>query len=285
MEQKDQGLSLIPKEYTYKGEEKARRFDFIKLFGNIFFGLFLISLLTYGGMFLYKKYFLEQQIADETNNLETIKKLPIFQKNLETIKNQDQKLMALTDLLAKHIFVSNLFGYIEKHTHQNVRFKSFGYKLSDKTADISLSAESKDVLSISKQMISFTTLLAVMRDPDILVADLAQKEKNLKVAIAKFKSGSGKLALPGDIATVVSDYIMTAKAQNKDDGKIQAVLVGTGLWKDDEAASVLRRYGGEDTKAISMTIGGYNLDIISGIYTFDIGLTMQKEFLQTNFNI
>jgi hypothetical protein len=285
MDQKDQGLSLIPKEYTYKGEEKAKGFDFIKLFGNIFFGLFLLSMLTYGGMFIYKKYFLAQEIVDQTQVLETIKKLPIFQKDLETIKNQDQKLIALTDLLTKHIFVSNLFKYMEKHTHENVRFKAFGYKKTEKSADITLNAESKDVLSISKQMISFTTLLAVMANPDILGADLVQKEKDFKDQMGKYKGSNEKIALSGDIASLVADYIATAKAQNKDDAKIKAVLVSTGFWKEDEAALVLKRYGGEDTRAISMLVGGYSYDIIKGVYNFDVSMVLPLDFVETNFNI
>lgn len=143
--------TLLPKEYERKIERKpfAPGISIVK----ILFIFLIISLLIYGGLVVYERYFLKKQLdeivsAGQQVDLET--RISDIKKVIEA----DKKLELLKQLLNSHVYFSQIFKFIEKNTEGKVYFNKFSANLA--SLKISLSGKAASYSNLAKQLKIFS---------------------------------------------------------------------------------------------------------------------------------
>lgn len=100
------------------------------------FLVFLVSILIYGGLLLYKNS-LSNEIKTLADSLERAK--AAFEPSLiKELKNLSDKISASQKLLEKHISSAAVFDFLEKNTLKKVRLRSLKYSASEKEGVIVL---------------------------------------------------------------------------------------------------------------------------------------------------
>jgi len=151
-------ISLIPKNLgPQKGSGVSGAF---KIVSRILMAVFTICLLASAGLYFYNNS-LSARADDLHFQLEEVNKSKELTQDIGEIQMMEKRLLAIKDLFSRHIYATNIFDYIEKHTHRNVRYTSFSYLINkdannNKKADISMDAEATDVESISKQIVAYS---------------------------------------------------------------------------------------------------------------------------------
>lgn len=92
------------------------------------FVLFTVLIAT-GGLYFYKEILIKK-IADMENTLNLAKNRFESSKIFE-LKAFDKRLIASSEILAKHFTVTPIFDALEKITMKSVRFTKFSYELSN----------------------------------------------------------------------------------------------------------------------------------------------------------
>lgn len=127
-----------------------RRPQTVSIFTLISIIIFIISLASAAGVFLYQRY-LVGQIADMNSRLAKAKNAfePSF---VTTVTNLSNRIAAAKKILDAHTVVSPLFDLLAGETLQNVRFDNFSYQLSDAGAStISMSGQAKSFNAVALQ--------------------------------------------------------------------------------------------------------------------------------------
>lgn len=159
--------SLISKTYPVRDTNQPRRGVGVLMFAGII--LFAASLLTAGGVFLYKSL-LTRQIVALTNSLKRLEadfEPPLIQELSKTSK----ELQAASVLLAAHRFPSRLFKFLEDNTLVSVRFTDF--RFDAKEAKLVMTGEARSYTALAEAASVFEKNPLVRR---LTLANLALKE-------------------------------------------------------------------------------------------------------------
>lgn len=151
-------LSFIPQKTIEPFFYKRRG---LGIFAVFFFLIFLVSLLLYGGMFVYKNN-LKKEVNNLAASLERAK--AAFEISLINELNQlANKINVTKKLLETHITPAPLFDFLEKNTLKDIRFKSFKYSVDNSgNLIVLLEGVAKDYSSLALQ------------------GDVFEKEENIK---------------------------------------------------------------------------------------------------------
>ena len=117
--------------------------------------VFLASIAFYAGEFGYKLYLTKQtESLKESINLAGDQ----FQsKTLAELTRTDGKLVALSDIIAKHTTLLPLFSALDSYTLETVRFTNFSFAHSgDRAPTIELAGDAAGYASIALQSDSFS---------------------------------------------------------------------------------------------------------------------------------
>jgi|GEM_PF-3260388 len=161
LNQNDINISLIPKEVGKRPELRSSSGEAVVIiFNRILSGVLFFSVALWGGLYWYKESRLKGELEKRNQEL-IVAEQEIAQKgNFDEIKKQSSVIEAAINLIKNHLFASNILRFVETHTHQDVRFSSFGYQYTAEAgARIDLSADAKNVDAIAKQIIAFSTTL------------------------------------------------------------------------------------------------------------------------------
>lgn len=143
-------INLIPTEYKKKGINLGANFS--KTIG-IVLALLILSLLVYGGLFIYKK-----GLTQKVDNLnKSISDLESKRDNkLEnSIYSADKKLNTVEGLFKDHFYWSKLFAKIEQATVPDVYFTEAKTAFADNKVELTLSGNAATYTSLARQMVSF----------------------------------------------------------------------------------------------------------------------------------
>lgn len=139
--------TLLPKEYERKIERKpfAPTINIVK----IFIIILILTLLVYGGLIVYERYFLKKQLdkiisAGQQLDLET--RISDIKKVIEA----DKKMELLKQMLNSHIYFSQFFKFIEKNSEGKVYFDKFSADLS--SLKVNLSGKAATYSNLAKQI-------------------------------------------------------------------------------------------------------------------------------------
>ncbi|MDP3762947.1 MAG: hypothetical protein Q8Q97_02650 [bacterium] len=159
--------SLISKTYPARDTAPRRGGVGILMFGGII--LFAASLLTAGGVSLYKSL-LTRQIAALTNSLKRLEadfEPPLIQELFKT----SQEIQSASVLLAAHRFPSRLFKFLEENTLASARFTDFRFNAGE--AKLVMTGEARSYTALAEQASVFEKNPLVRR---LALANLALKE-------------------------------------------------------------------------------------------------------------
>ncbi|NOY35882.1 MAG: hypothetical protein GXP44_03150 [bacterium] len=170
--------SFIPKKSFIKPIYKSRNFGILM---NSSIVLFAVSMLVFGGVYLYKKS-LDKSVVSLADSLERARDafdLPV----LAEIGKTAEKIEFAKKLLENHIAPSPIFSFLEQATLENVRFSDFSYtrqeskakgKNKKKSVEISMNGLAKSYASLALQ------------------ADEFQKNKNVEnISVSNLSLGKG----------------------------------------------------------------------------------------------
>jgi hypothetical protein len=110
--------------------------------------LFLLSVLSIGGIFAYKKM-VQSEIDDLKSELATLES-QLDQQEIQSLVTFDRKLSSARDLLASHVSVSSFFKMLEANTVAPLYYTSFKYNApanQDVSVEIEGKAESYRIIS------------------------------------------------------------------------------------------------------------------------------------------
>ncbi len=166
--------SFIPKKSFIKPIYRSRSFGILL---NSSIVLFVVSMLVFGGIYLYKKSLSKHValLADSLKKEQDAFDLPA----LAEIGKTAQKIDFAKKLLKNHIAPSPIFSFLEQATLENVRFSNFSYnrqksKNKDKGTEISMDGLAKSYASLALQ------------------ADEFQKNKNVEnISVSNLSLGKG----------------------------------------------------------------------------------------------
>lgn len=132
--------SFVPKK-ALAVQSQAPRGGTINLFIAVGTILFVLSLLTSGGLFLYKSL-LEKSIDEKSIALEKAKKAfePSF---IEVAKRFDARIAAAREILSRHTTVTPVFDFLSANTLRTIRFTNFTYAYGEGMPTLALRGEAK----------------------------------------------------------------------------------------------------------------------------------------------
>ena len=186
-------INLIPTEYKKKGFDLGANFAKI---GGIVLAFLTLSLLVYGGLFIYKRS-LTRQIEDIDNKMTELES----KRNNElenAIYNADKKLTTVENLFKDHFYWSKVFAKIEELAIADVYFTEAKVALDAGAINLALKGNAASYTSLARQMVSF-------------------KEEKL---VEKVDLGDVKLSESGGIdfslSVLISKAILLSQTENKD---------------------------------------------------------------------
>lgn len=141
--------SFIPKKNVTPVVEKKRRKN-VNILSFIAFVIFLLSLLTSGGLYLYK-VLIEKNIDEMSLSIDRVREAiePNLVANLIEI---DSRLNTSQNLLENHKIISPIFRLLEESTLKTVRFDDFKYTISENEGSVlRLSGEARNYASLALQ--------------------------------------------------------------------------------------------------------------------------------------
>ncbi|HZS42634.1 MAG TPA: PilN domain-containing protein [Candidatus Paceibacterota bacterium] len=123
--------SFIPKKPIDTGPRNSSRGgpSLLRLIAIL---ILLISLVAWGGVFLYKVY-LNNKIQNDTESLQNSQK-EFDLKTVTTLTRLSDRLTNAQNLLNNHIATSKIFDELEANTLKNVRFTDFNLSASNANA-------------------------------------------------------------------------------------------------------------------------------------------------------
>jgi len=96
--------------------------------------IFVVSLLSAGGVFLYKSY-LSTRIEETKASLERVR--DIFEpKTITQLQVLDKRISAAETILKNHIAVSPILELLKSLTYPNIQYTNFSYVVSPATGDV-----------------------------------------------------------------------------------------------------------------------------------------------------
>jgi len=143
-------INLIPKEYKRKGLNLANIFSKT---GGIVLILLILSLLVFGGLFLYSQLLNKKldNIKQEKSDLESRRD---SQTEL-TIEKIGKKLDLVENLFKEHLYWSKLFSEIEKAVVPQVYFSESKFNFIDEEVNLLLAGKARTYTAVAQQMVSF----------------------------------------------------------------------------------------------------------------------------------
>lgn len=146
MEQNFQ-TSFIPKKPMLK--ESAVSSPPVGLFMIVSLFVLFTALIATGGLYFYKGV-LTKKVADMENTLNLAKNRFESSKIFE-LKAFDKRLIASSEILAKHFTITPIFDALEKITMKSVRFTKFSYDLNNPTVNVKMSGVAIGYRSVALQ--------------------------------------------------------------------------------------------------------------------------------------
>lgn len=143
-------VNLIPKEY------KAEKQDLLKVFsktGGVVLILFILSLLLYGGLLLYKSK-LNKDFKNTEKETEIIGQ-KIDWDTGQAIIDLDKKLGVIEELFKSHVYWSELFNKIESLTAPEVYFSEAKIVFSEDKVNIVFAGNALSYIVLARQVLSF----------------------------------------------------------------------------------------------------------------------------------
>lgn len=181
-------VNLIPKEY------KDRKQDLLKIFsktGGVVLVLFILGLLLYGGLLLYKNK-LNKDLENIKKEIEFIGQKTDWE-TAQAIIDLDKKLGTIEELFKNHLYWSELFNKIESLIVPQVYFSNTKLVFSEDKVNISFAANALTYIALARQVLSF--------QEEALV-------DNVKVSGIGLGSGGG---IDFDISVIFSKDILLKK--------------------------------------------------------------------------
>lgn len=116
------------------------RFNLGTLFFSVVFILFLAAIVGYGGLlFLNRTY---ENTKNDFGEQIRIKRQGFNQKQLQEILALDSRLKNTRTVLNQHLFLSNVFQFLEAQTIPEVRFRAFNFSADGNKIDMTGEAPS-----------------------------------------------------------------------------------------------------------------------------------------------
>jgi len=143
-------INLIPREYR----ERRERFKSIfSKTGGAILALVILSLLFYGGLFLYQSNLKKnlENIKNEIINL-TNSRNPATEK---IIVDVDKRVSLLKDLFTNHFYWSDLFKKVEELAIPEVYFSKAKFSISLGKVEASLEGNTNTYTDLARQIVSF----------------------------------------------------------------------------------------------------------------------------------
>lgn len=164
--------SFIPKKaLTSSGGSKEPK----SLFTIISVFLFFVTLLSAGGIYLYKSYLIKQE-----DNLSTSlsKTRSSFEKDtLEELELFNKRSESASKILAGHIVLTPFFTRLSEITIPSVQYKTFEYQAGNNAYTVSIKGVAKDYRSIAQQSDAFNTIKG-RSFKNVLFSDLTRDKNN-----------------------------------------------------------------------------------------------------------
>ncbi|MFH1129211.1 MAG: hypothetical protein V1686_00530 [Patescibacteria group bacterium] len=160
-------INLIPKEYKRKGMALGTIFSKT---GSIILILLILSLLTYGGFFFYKKQIQKNLdgINQEIKNLES-KRSSDLEKS---IYGADKKMNLVENIFKGHVYWSKFLTKIEELVVPQVYFSESKFGIVGNQVDVILSGSAKTYTGLARQMVAFS------EDPSVEKIELTETTLN-----------------------------------------------------------------------------------------------------------
>lgn len=143
-------LSFIPKKSLTAQVSKERGESF---FISLSIIVLIISLLSYGGVFVYQES-LKTEIKAKQENLEKIKN-QLDPQTVRGVNDISRRIEALKVILANHKSLAGFFDFLEDGTLKTVRFSSFAYSDDDEAPIVTLQGTARSFGSVSLQAEKF----------------------------------------------------------------------------------------------------------------------------------
>ncbi len=146
---RDFKTTFIPKKKltNTRNEEKSRRTSsLISLLAGL---LFLTAIISIIGVYLYKMR-IESVVSSRIESINRAEKAFEPAVILE-LKKLDIRLKAGTELLAKHVALSDFFDSFGESTLPSVTFSDFSYSYDSSGGEVSMKGEAQNYISIAQQ--------------------------------------------------------------------------------------------------------------------------------------
>jgi len=175
-------INLIPREYR---ERKEKFKTIFSKTGGAILALVILSLLFYGGLFLYQSKLKKnlESIRSEIDTLNNKRDVKIEKEIVDT----DKRISLLKDLFQNHFYWSDLFKKIEELTIPEAYFSTAKFSFSLRKIEANLGGETTTYTNLARQIINFQEEPLVER---VQVSGISLDEKgrvkfNLSIIISK----------------------------------------------------------------------------------------------------
>lgn len=144
--------SFIPKQPV--NEVAPHRASSASLFFLLAFIIFMTSVATAGGVFIYAKV-IETKIKDGNKQL-TLNKNAFDSNTIKELTRLDSRINSSDTLLKQHRSVSTLFQVLSNTTLKNVRFTDFSYAAVEDKISLSMRGQAFNYETVALQAKAFT---------------------------------------------------------------------------------------------------------------------------------
>ncbi|MBI2055515.1 MAG: PilN domain-containing protein [Candidatus Sungbacteria bacterium] len=125
--------SLLSKEHEYRSRQIVRQGS--ALLFNLSLVLFIVALIAFGGLFFYRRV-LETTRADWADQVKKREAEFNAEGGVGRLLDTASALGTARELIAKHVFPSNIFKLLEEVTLPRVQFSSFSYARDSRKIDL-----------------------------------------------------------------------------------------------------------------------------------------------------
>ena len=169
--------SFIPKKPILTNSTVSTPSNTTSITMVVSFFIFIVMLVSAGGLYLYKNYILVKSKEDLSASLFKIR--DSFDKNtIAELETYDKRTTVARDILSNHIVLSPLFETINKLTLSSIQYTNFEHTTNNSIFSVKMSGIAQDYKSIALQADVFNNEKEGKMFKDVIFSNLTKDKNN-----------------------------------------------------------------------------------------------------------
>lgn len=171
--------------------------------------ILIVILLSAGGLFAYKEYYLIKNKEALSLNLKKIKE-SFNSDTITELEMYDKRTTVVRQILEAHTVLSPLFEKINELTLSSIQYTKFDHKITNNLFSVRMSGIANDYKSIALQADVFNTDKGIMFK-DVIFSNLTKDKSNFVTFDVEFNVDPALLSYLNNVKNIKNESILPAE--------------------------------------------------------------------------